>query len=218
MVRAIAHDAGIELRSRSVRSKDFAVGRGVVRFASGRDVDVSLMILPVMWEAAAALVAAEARAARASAIVMCGVAGPAQPIWVETVSTTARVARRDAFGMRPRAAKSTGVVSATLDVRRACEAARDALDREALTRVVRGAELRRSSDDNAYVCNATAHDVGSLATRSRRMMRSSAHDGVETARMWGDIAHGFVHFPRDIDAADIPACARVLLALVDAVT
>src|ERR1700690_2709603 len=54
IVHAIASRANIEMRHPSFRARDFSVGRGALPI--GADVaTVSLMVLPVVWEAAAAL-------------------------------------------------------------------------------------------------------------------------------------------------------------------
>jgi pyrrolidone-carboxylate peptidase len=201
IVRALGAESGIALRARSHRTRDFAVGRGALQLPSGRSVAASLMVVPVAWEAAGALVAKEARATRASLVVMCGVAAARQAIFVEAAATAARTTRRDAFGVRPwRTARAPRSTAATLAV----DAARDALERALaietasspdLAAVVQGVVIRRARTD-AYVCNATAYDVArSLSSRA---------------------AHGFVHWPKDIAEGDVPACARVLAAMIDA--
>ena len=139
IVRAIAASAGIALRAPSFRAPEFALGRGELALPSGRACRCSLLILPVVWDAAAALVAKEARASRASLVVMTGVAGPAQPIFVEAVATGARTASRDAFGLRfVRRSISARALPATLDV----DAARDAIDRALQTELASAPALR----------------------------------------------------------------------------
>ena len=194
IVRELAALGGFALRVVSHRSRDFAVGRGALALPSGREARASLMILPVAWDAAGALVEKEARATRARLVVMCGVAAPSQPIFVEADATSARVAKVDALGVRPRRARSMAVTrAATLEV----ELARGAIDR-ALTAEpvasVPGVLVTRARPDNAYVCNATAYAVATARLRA---------------------AHGFLHWPKDISREDVPACARVLGAMID---
>jgi len=222
IVRAVAASAGIALRAPSFRAPEFLAGRGELALASGRTCRCSILILPVVWDAAAALVAKEARAARASLVLMSGVAGPAQPIYVEAVATGARAASRDAFGLRPvRRSISARSLPATFDV----DTARDAIDRAlhaelagapALGEVIHGAVRRESRGENAYVCNATAHVAARAVRRSVAVLRSRGEpEGLRVAR-FGPAKHGFVHWPRDIAPEHAPACARVLLAMVDA--
>lgn len=198
IIAAIAEDSGIALRAQSFRARDFVMGRGVVRLSPGTHVHASLLVLPVSWEAAPRIAIAEARAARASLLLMSGVAAPAQPIFVERGSTGARTMMRDAFGARPRRARRQ-TYAVSIDTERATSAAELALANEAtLESVVPGVVLGEVRAENAYVCNATTH-------------------GVATARLRGT-RHGFIHWPRDIAAHDVPACARVLLAIAAALT
>src|SRR5699024_9149414 len=46
-------------------------------------VDVCAMILPVYWDLAAILIAKETEAFQPSFVMMNGVAGPRQPLWIE---------------------------------------------------------------------------------------------------------------------------------------
>ncbi len=198
IISSIASANDIALRSQSFRSRDFVMGRGVVRLPLGTCVHASLLVLPVSWEAAPRIAIAEARASRASLVLMSGVAAPVQPIFVERGSTGARRMMRDAFGARPRR-KRRQTHHVSIDTALATSAAANALAKEAsLASVVPGVVFGDVRAENAYVCNATAH-------------------GVATARLRG-ARHGFIHWPRDIGANDVGACARVLLAMVDALT
>jgi pyrrolidone-carboxylate peptidase len=180
------------------------------------------MVLPVVWEAAAALVAKQARAMRASLVIMSGVAAPAQPIFIELGATCARTSTPDAFGLRPRPVTTrAGNLPTTLDARRAESAARDAIAHEASVAprfgdVVHGVVCRTAGAENAYVCNATAYGVTAMSRRRVRVLRTGAcPSGVELARTFRP-AQGFLHWPSDTDATDATACARVLSAIVDA--
>jgi hypothetical protein len=222
MIRAVAASSGVELLPRSFRAPELVSGAGMVQLPSGRTVRASLMVLPVMWEASAALVAKEARAARASLVVMSGVAAPAQPIFVEMIATGAHKSTVDAFGLRPRRAAAPGrELPLTLDASLAESAAEDAWSRECalvprLADVIHGARRRAARAENAYVCNATAYGVAALSRRNVRMLGTGARpSGVEVVRTFCR-AQGFLHWPRATLAEDAPACARILLAVVDA--
>jgi len=221
LVRALAKASGIALCARSFRARDFVIGRGVMRLPSGRTTHASLMVLPVAWEAAAALVAKEARATRASLVIMSGVAAPTQPLFVEVIAGGGRVSLNDAFSMRPRQGALRGrELEMTLDTNRAERAARAAIASECsraegLSRVLQDAE-RPARRENAYVCNATAHVALALSRRSLRILRTGTRPrGVEIQRTFRP-AQGFLHWPRDVGVEHAPACARILLSIVDA--
>jgi pyroglutamyl-peptidase len=221
MIRALGASAGIDLAPRSYRARDFVVGAGMARLPSGRTAHVSLMVLPVVWDVAAALVAKQARALRASLVIMSGIAAPVQPIFIELGATCAHTRAPDAFGLRPRpVATRASDLSMTLDAHRAESAARDAIAHEASVaprfgEVVRGVVCRTAGSENAYVCNATAYGVAAMSRRRVRVLRTGAcPSGVELARTFRP-AQGFLHWPSDTDATDATACARVLSAIVD---
>jgi len=209
MIAAIARDANITMKRPVFAAPDFLVGRGAIG-----DARVSLMVLPVLWDAAAALLAAEARATRASVVVMCGIASKISAITIEGFATSARRILKDRFGVRP--AFSRGAVKSrktTFDTEIARAAAEAALAREGLAAM--GVACRELEENNNYVCNATAHVASTLALRSARVLRSSgAPEGVRAPRI--SASHGFVHWPADIPPERVDACARVLAAMASA--
>jgi hypothetical protein len=208
MIASIARAAGVTMRQPTFRAPDFFVGRGALE-----GVRVSLMVLPVLWDAAAALVAKEARATGARVVVMCGIASKITSITIEGFATGARRKLPDRHGVRPVLTHGASHVRrTTFDTERARDAARAALAREGLAM---GALCRGLEVDNNYVCNATAHVAARLAVRSARVLRSSgAPEGVLAPRM--SASHGFIHWPADIQADRIEACARVLAAIARA--
>jgi len=218
IVRAL----GVELRAGRVPG--FAAGRGRVRLPSGRSALVSAMVLPVVWDAAAMLVAKEARALRPKVILMSGVASPVQPLMLERGASRARLAARDAWGVR-HARRVPFARPRPLPLRFdvAEEAGRLALAREVegtptLGEVMLGVAAGAPRADNAYVCNATAHGVVTLLGRSTRMLRSrAAPEGVvaPSARL-GRVDCGFLHWPRDLRQEHIAGSARILVAMIDA--
>jgi pyrrolidone-carboxylate peptidase len=216
MIRTLASDLGVELRARSFRARELAIGRGVVRLPSSAEAHVSLMVLPVVWEAAAALVAKEARASRASLVVMSGIASKMRTITLEGFATSARRRVPDVFGVRPARARSASrALETTLDVAAARAAVEAALSRERVD-AVEGVTTRELDATNAYVCNDIAHLTARLAASGVRVLRSTASPhGVHVPRI-GRVAHGFVHWPAELAPDHAPACARVLLSMVDA--
>ena len=218
----IVRSLGVELRAGRVPG--FATGRGRVRLPSGRTVLVSTMVLPVVWDAAAMLVAKEARALRPSVILMSGVASPVQPLLLERAASRARVAARDVWGVRhARRVPFSRPRPLPLRFDVAEDAGRLALAREveqtpSLGEVMLGVAAGAPRADNAYVCNATAHGVVTLLGRSTRMLRSRAEpEGVmvSSARL-GRVDCGFLHWPRELRQEHIAGSARILLAMVDA--
>jgi len=205
MIASIARGANVTMRRPVFGAPDFLVGRGAIG-----DVRVSLMVLPVLWDAAAALVAKEARATRAGLVVMSGIASKITAVTIEGFSTTARRTMKDRFGVRP--AFSRGASSSrktTLDTARARDAVAAAIAREGLPM---GATCRGLEPENNYVCNGTAHVAAQLAVRGGRVLRTSAApEGVRAPRM--SASHGFVHWPADVPADRVDACARVLVAM-----
>jgi pyrrolidone-carboxylate peptidase len=205
MIESIARAAHVTLRRPSLRLPDFLAGRGAID-----ELDVSLMVLPVLWDAAAALVAKEARATRASAIVMCGIASKHSAITIEGFATSSRRTLPDRFGVKPAFPRGASRAhGATFDTELARAAGEAAIARERLEMDV---TCRGLDDSNSYVCNATAHVAARLAVRSARVLRSSgAPEGVLAPRIGA--SHGFVHWPAEIPPDRVDAFARVLVAM-----
>lgn len=210
MIASIARESNVAMRRPSLRAPDFLAGRGAIG-----ELCVSLMVLPVLWDAAAALVAKEARATRASLIVMCGIASKMSAITIEGFATSARRMLPDRFGVRPAFARGVShAQETTFDVERARAAAESAIAREGLAI---GVVCRGLDADNDYVCNATAHVAANLALRGGRVLRSGgAPEGVSAPRIAA--AHGFVHWPADIPIERVDAFARVLAAMATALS
>jgi pyrrolidone-carboxylate peptidase len=215
MIHAIAKRANITMTRPSFRASELETGRGRMTLSSGREIELSLMVLPVLWDGAAALVAKEARATRASLVIMSGVAGKLAAITIERFSTTARRNMKDAFGVRPaRSRGASGAYDTAFDTERALAAAKDAIAKEAILAKANVA-CRELDATNSYVCNATAHVTAQLASRAGRVLRSAgAPDGLAIARLRA--AHGFVHWPGELRSEETPACGNVLLAMADA--
>lgn len=157
-------------------------------------VDVCAMILPVYWDLAAILIAKEMNAFEPNMVLMNGVAGDRQPIWIE-LGAVNKAAKLDDGSNQLRPAASDNEPFAKLvesagrdeDARpnllswRAVEgAARAAAERHANdvdqgTRfgdVLSGARLAgfpRSS--NTYLCNNVTYTTGYLMAHPRRQIR-----------------------------------------------
>jgi pyrrolidone-carboxylate peptidase len=84
-----------------------SVGTTTIDFPGIGEVDVCGMVLPVYWDLAAILIAKEIEAFAPSFVMMNGVAGDRQPIWVELGSTN-RAAQLDDGSNQLRPAISNG--------------------------------------------------------------------------------------------------------------
>lgn len=162
-------------------------------------VDVCAMILPVYWDLASVLIAKEVDAFAPSFVLMNGVAGPRQPLWLE-LGATNRASRSFDGSDQLRPAVEPGAVYAKIvedapeseDVQgnllswRAVErAASDAIRRHegeldggvAFEDVLRGVSLAgfpRAS--NTYLCNNVTYVTGWLMShpgREVRLLRAS---------------------------------------------
>ena len=176
-----------------------SVGTATIDLPGVGEVDVCGMILPVYWDLAAILIAREAEAFQPSFVMMNGVAGARQPIWIE-LGATNRAAPLDdgsnqlrpAVGPGEPFAKIVENASSDEDARpnlltwRAVEsAARDAIERHASDRDggerfadllpdVKLAGFPRSS--NTYLCNNVTYVTGWLMShpgREVRLLRAS---------------------------------------------
>jgi hypothetical protein len=76
-----------------------AVALSTIELPGVGEVDVCAMILPVFWDLASYLVLAEASVFQPDIVLMNGIAGSSQPIWMELGSTNAAVALADGSGI-----------------------------------------------------------------------------------------------------------------------
>lgn len=171
-----------------------AVAQSVLDVPGIGEVDVCAMILPVYWDLAAILIAKEAQAFEPSMVLMNGVAGERQPLWIE-LGATNRAAilddgsnqLRPAVGPNDTHAKIVETASESeqaqgnlLSWRTVEAAASEAIDEHAEERdgderfgdIVHGVKLAgfpRSS--NTYLCNNVTYVTGWLMSHPRREIR-----------------------------------------------
>ena len=147
------------------------------------EVDVCAMVLPVFWDLASILLIAEANAFQPDLVLMNGIAGGTQPIWMELGSTNAAVALPDGSGILapiapgtplisglPEEERARGMLMSWDEVRAATELRISELAKEQggdeagpvafgdLLSGVRFAGFPR--DSNTYLCNNTTFVVG----------------------------------------------------------
>ncbi len=157
------------------------------------------VVLPVEWARAAEILLTEARACNATLLVMSGVAGPRQPLWIEAGATNSCAMKTDAAGMVPEATDGSEIVKVSIDVAlakvaadRAFEARRAVLEETTkFEDIVQGVMIREPREDNAYVCNDTTY----------RVVRALA--GTE-------VRAGFFHWPSEVVGAHVEAACDLL--------
>ncbi len=168
-----------------------SVGSATLDVPGVGDVDVCAMILPVHWDLAAILIAKEAQAFRPSFVLMNGVAGARQPIWIELGAINQASRSTDGSNqlrpaMEPGEAYAKLVEGAaesedaqpnllswnavTTGARATIERHRGESDGDALFEdILEGAELATFPRlSNTYLCNNVTYVTGWLMTHPRR--------------------------------------------------
>ena len=164
-------------------------------------------VLPVEWGRASELLLADALATRAALVLMNGVAGARQPMWIESAATNARAERADVAGKMPEVVcvSPTETHYVSIDVGVAKGAADVAFDEvrgvvEGGTRldaIMHGTIVMRPRPENAYICNDTTW----------RVTRALSGTGVRA---------GFFHWPSELRGAHVEAACDVLSAIAKA--
>jgi pyrrolidone-carboxylate peptidase len=159
-----------------------AVAQATVTLPAVGAVDVCAMVVPVYWDLAAILALKEAEGFAPDLVVMNGIAGPAQPLWIELGSVNRAMTLRDGSDLLvPRAPagqayaplvpsataaeRARGLLLSWDAVRSAAEAAIDAraavtADGRALADVLTGVQFGGfPRDSNTYLCNNVTYVV-----------------------------------------------------------
>lgn len=223
-----------------------AIAQSTIVLPGAGEVDVCAMILPVFWDLASFLVLHEAAAFEPDLVLMNGIAGAAQPIWMELGSTNAAVGLPDGSGILlpiasgtpllaglPEEDQARGLLMSWDEVRAAAEAAiadragevdRDGVAFGDLLRGVRYAGYPRSS--NTYLCNNTTFVVSwamdNPGVPFRLLEASDPREGGPTGldvvleADLRDVPRDFVHWPSAIQGDHLAHAADVMAAIVDA--
>ncbi|MEM1032845.1 MAG: hypothetical protein AAF928_15460 [Myxococcota bacterium] len=198
--------------------------------ADGGDVGVMAVIVPVMWDLAAAVVLRAIEHVDPEVVVMMGIAGDTQPLWIELGASNQTHARPDVTGHLtpvPDARVLPGgplVEGHRASFELLLGAGRRAWKREeeVLGDVMPSVELVGfPRPRNAYVCNATAYVVAHALNHPRRELTllegSDDQRGVtfRFRRDRGHVPHVFLHWPSRLLAPPrAAAAARILRALI----
>jgi hypothetical protein len=210
------------------------------------EVDVCAMVLPVFWDLASFLVLAEAQIFQPDVVLMNGIAGGSQPIWMELGSTNAAVALPDGSGILlpiesgtpllaglPEEDRARGLLMSWDEVRAATELRISELSLEPgedgstfgeILQGVRYACFPR--DSNTYLCNNTTFVVNwamdNPGTTFRLLEPSDPREGGPTGldvRLDADlrlVPRDFVHWPSLLAGTHLDRAAEIMATLLGA--
>jgi len=209
-------------------------------------VDVCGLVLPVFWDLAAILVLREAEIFQPDLVLMNGIAGSRQPLWLELGSVNEAVALPDGSDLlqpieagaplldeAPATERARGLLLSWQEVRAAGEARITALGTEPddagtpFGDVVQGvlfAGYPRAS--NTYLCNNTTYVVGYVLDHAGETVRllepSAPRPGGPTGI---DLTFGpdlsavpreFAHWPKELRDTHLTRGAQVMSSLIAA--
>jgi hypothetical protein len=223
-----------------------SVATATIHLPSAGDVDVCAMILPVYWDMAAILIAREIDAFDPSFVMMNGVAGSRQPIWLEMGAINR--AQRSEDGSNQLApwdpsapyakiieSEPDGGQPNLLHWETVAAAAQEAIERHAddvdggarFGDLLPGVELGgfpRAS--NTYLCNNVTYVTGWLMShpgQTTRLLRATPRVRgkinevrVKLAGDYRNVPRVFVHWPSELDERHHEAGADVMRAILDA--
>lgn len=223
-----------------------AVAQEVVDLAGFGEVEVCAIVLPVFWDLASIVALKEIEAFEPDMVLMNGIAGERQPIWLELGSVNEAVALPDGSGTlapvesgsklvseAPDEDKARGLVLSWEEVR---DATRDAIDGLAdetddsgvrFGDVVGGALFAgypRSS--NTYLCNNTTYVVNYVLDHPydtfRLLEPSKPREGgptgvdVTLGVDLGFLPRVFVHWPKEVSPNHLDRGRDVMATLIAA--
>ncbi|MDB4945521.1 MAG: hypothetical protein JWP97_5055 [Labilithrix sp.] len=209
-------------------------------------VDVCAMILPVYWDLASILIAKELESFQPDFVMMNGVAGNRQPLWIELGATNRGSALDDGSNqLRPAVRED----ESSAPLVQGGEAARANLLSWKAVFDAAGAQVRAHEDDvekgvrlgdvlggvklagfprgsNTYLCNNITYVTGYLMDhplRTVRLLRASpalpgrANDvKVRMSKSFAKTPRVFVHWPSEMATMHHAAGADVMAAILDA--
>jgi len=209
-----------------------AVGVATMQVPDVAAIDVCAIALPVHWDLAAILVAREIDALRPSLVLMNGVAGPRQALWLELGATNRAAVQLDGSNrLRPHGAPDEPLVPildgdaalpSLLSWRAVEHAAREAIARHACLADVLPGVLRAGFPraSNTYLCNNLAYVTGWLMRHpGREVALLEASERAVKVRIDADlrtVPRAFVHWPSELSPAHDDAAADVMRALISA--
>lgn len=222
-----------------------SVALGTLDLPGTGEVDVCAMILPVFWDLAAILVLKEAQAFNPDLVLMNGIAGSAQPLWLELGSVNKAMSARDGSNLLaplegspliPKASSTDQLRGLRMSWDAVKEAAEGAIEAEASSVDAQGAPFKDiltgakfagfPRPSNTYLCNNVAYTVNYLMGypgRSVKLMQASkpragqpSSISVKLTRDHRSTPRDFIHWPSSLSDDNLDAAARVLSAIIDA--
>jgi len=208
-------------------------------------VEVCGMILPVYWDLAAILIAREMEAFGPSFVMMSGVAGPKQPLWIELGSANRAAAQTDGSGrLQPAPPPGATVAPLVEDAPPEEQARPNFLSWEPVARAAEGAIARNAGvlgttlpgvrlagfprASSTYLCNNVTYVTGYLmdhvgttvnllrANTPRPGEREVDQVPVTMTRDLKDVPRVFLHWPSAMATMGHEAGADVMRAILDA--
>jgi len=222
------------------------VSQGVVTLEGVGEVEVCGLVLPVFWDVAAIVTLREIEAFQPDFVMMNGIAGETQPLWLELGAVNEAVALPDGSGtLAPvtagsplvpdveEAERARGNLLSWTETRVGAEAmiANLAPERDAdgvafgdIVGGVRFAGFPRSS--NTYLCNNTTYAVGYAMDHAGETLRllepSHPREGgptgvdVSVTTDFSSTPRVFVHWPKALSGDHLSRGATVMQAIVRA--
>jgi pyrrolidone-carboxylate peptidase len=219
---------------------------GVASLPGVGEVDVCGMVLPVFWDLAAYLVLREAESFEPELVLMNGIAGARQPLWLELGSVNQAVALPDGSGVlvpiepgaplldeAPPDEQARGLLLSWQQVRTGGESRIAALAAETdgggtpfgdVVQGVRYAGYPRQS--NTYLCNNTTYVVGYVLDHAGQPVRllepSAPRPGGPTGidldfgPDLSSVPREFVHWPKELNDTHLDRGADVMAHLIAA--
>ncbi len=222
-----------------------SVALGTITLPRVGQVDVCGMVLPVAWDLSAVLALKEIQSFRPDMVLMNGIAGSVQPIWIELGSVNRAMSAPDGSGTLQAAVEgspliknasanetlkglhlSWGAVQAGAD--QAIKAhASDLSDGDKLGDILTGSAFGGfPRQSNTYLCNNLSYVVNYLmdhhGTSVKLLSPSKPKKGAPTGvsvRLTHDMSatpRVFVHWPSSLSGAHLESAAHVMAAIIDA--
>jgi hypothetical protein len=222
-----------------------AVALGTLKLPHAGEVDVCGMVLPVAWDLSAILALKEIESFRPDMVMMNGIAGSTQPIWLELGSVNRAMSAPDGSGTLEAAVEGSPLVKSApasetrrglrlswSAVRAAADEAIDAHHADVVNGQAFGDVLTGTAyagfprESNTYLCNNLTFVVGYLMDHrnvgvkllSPSQKKKGAPTGV-TVRLTHDeskVPRVFVHWPSSLSDGHLDIAADVMASMIDA--
>lgn len=222
-----------------------AVSLGTLHLPHGGDVDVCGMVLPVSWDLSAILAAKEIESFQPELVLMNGIAGDTQPIWLELGSVNRAMSAVDGSGTleasveggpliksAPSSETLKGLRLSWKSVRAAAEAtiekrAGDVDGDRAFKDVLSGAAFGGfPRQSNTYLCNNLSYVVNylmdhkgvgvKLLTPSQKKAGAPTGVIVRLTHDMSKVPRVFVHWPSSLSGSHLDSAADVMASIIDA--